>query len=65
MIGQKLTQAVGFTPTYYTQSGGYLDYLREVDKIAAPEAQAELLRGGQAAYRYLLAAMNEKVFHPE
>ena len=65
MIGQKLTQAVGFTPTYYAQSSGYLDYLREVDKIVATDAQAELLRGGQAAYRYILAAMNEKVFQHE
>lgn len=62
MIGQKLTQAVGFTPTYYAQSGGYADYLREVDKITSSEAQAELLRGGQAAYRYILASLNEKVF---
>jgi heme oxygenase len=65
MIGQKLTQAIGFSPTYYAQSGGYLDYLREVDKITSPEAQTELLRGGQAAYRYILAAMNEKVFQHE
>lgn len=64
-IGQKMTQAVGFSPTYYSQSGGYLDYLREVDKISSPEAQAELLRGGQAAYRYILASMNEKVFQHE
>ena len=65
MIGQKLTPTVGFTPTYYAQSGGYLDYLREVDKITTPEAQAKLLRGGQAAYRYILASMNEKVFQHE
>jgi hypothetical protein len=65
MIGQKLTPIMGFTPTYYAQSGGYLDYLHEVDKIAAPHAQAELLRGGQAAYRYILAAMNERVFQQE
>ncbi|WP_309719868.1 hypothetical protein [Armatimonas sp.] len=64
-IGQKLTQTVGFSPTYYSQSGGYLDYLREVDKIADPAAQAELLHGGEAAYRYILASMNEKVFQHE
>lgn len=62
LIGQKLTQTIGFTPTYYAQSGGYADYLREIDKITSPEAQAELLRGGQAAYRSILASMNEKVF---
>jgi heme oxygenase len=64
-IGQKLTSAVGFSPAYYSQSDGYKDYLREVDKISAPDAQAELLRGGQAAYRYILASMNEKVFQHE
>lgn len=65
MIGQKLGQTIGFSPTYYAQSGGYLDYLREVDSIVEPTAQAELLRGGQAAYRYILASMNEKVFQHE
>lgn len=65
MIGQKLGQTIGFSPTYYAQSGGYPDYLREVDKIVEPAAQAELLRGGQAAYRYILASMNEKIFQHE
>lgn len=64
-IGQKLAPTIGFSPTYYALSDGYRDYLREVDKISAPEAQAELLRGGEAAYRYILAAMNEKVFQHE
>lgn len=61
-IGEKIGEALKFTPTYYEKSDGYGDYLNEVDKITAPAARAEMIRGGQAAYRYIIASSNEDIF---
>ena len=62
MIGQKIAETLGIKLSYYSQSEGYQDYLQAVNRIVSPEARAELLRGGQAAYRYLIASSNEAVF---
>jgi hypothetical protein len=62
MIGQKIGDTVGITLTYYGKSDGYQPYLAEVNKIMDPAARQEMIRGGQAAYRYIIASSNEDVF---
>jgi hypothetical protein len=62
LIGQKISETVEFTSTYYAKSDGYRDYLRKIDTIRSPESREEMLRGGQAAYRYILVSSNEEVF---
>jgi hypothetical protein len=62
MIGEEIGKTLKFTPTYYEKSDGYPEYVAEVDKITDPAARAEMIRGGQAAYRYIIASSNEAVF---
>jgi hypothetical protein len=62
MIGAKIAETLKFEPTYYAKSDGYREYLAEVNKISDPEARREMIRGGQAAYRYIIASSNEDVF---
>jgi len=62
MIGDEIGKTLKFTPTYYEKSEGYMEYVPEIDKITDPAAQAEMIRGGQAAYRYIIAISNEPVF---
>ena len=62
MIGAKIGETLNFTPTYYEKSDGYQEYLAEVNKITDPAARQEMIRGGQAAYRYIIASSNEDVF---
>lgn len=62
MIGAKIGETTGFTPTYYAKSDGYQEYLANVNKITDPEARKEMIRGGQAVYRYIIASSNEDVF---
>jgi hypothetical protein len=62
MIGAKIGETIQFTPSYYEKSDGYSEYLAEVNKITDPAARAEMIRGGQAAYRYIIASSNEDVF---
>ncbi|MBC8135260.1 MAG: hypothetical protein H8F28_05140, partial [Fibrella sp.] len=62
MIGEKIGETLQFTPTYYAKSDGYQEYLAEVNKITDPEARAEMIRGGQAAYRYIIDSSNEEIF---
>ena len=62
MIGAQIGDTLKITPAYYEKSDGYDAYLPEVDKITDPAARAEMIRGGQAAYRYIIASSNEDVF---
>lgn len=62
MIGEKIGETISFTPTYYAKSDGYMEYLPEVNKITDPEARREMIRGGQAAYKYIIESSNEAVF---
>jgi hypothetical protein len=62
MIGAKIGEVVGLTPAYYEKSDGYPEYVAEVNKITDPAARAEMVRGGLAAYRYIIASSNEDVF---
>jgi hypothetical protein len=64
MIGAKIGETLKFTPTYYEKSDGYPEYLVEVNKIRDPEARRQMILGGQAAYRYIIAISNEDVFRP-
>jgi len=61
-IGEKIGETLKFTPTYYEKSDGYQEYLPKVNEITDPEARQEMIRGGQAAYRYIIASSNEDVF---
>lgn len=62
MIGAKIGETIKFTPSYYEKSDGYREYLPAVDKITDPEAQKEMIRGGQAAYKYIIESSNEDIF---
>jgi hypothetical protein len=62
MIGQKITDTIGVTLTYYGKSDGYQPYLAEVNKIMDPAAREEMIRGGKAAYQYIIASSNEDIF---
>lgn len=62
MIGEEIGKTLKVTPSYYAKSDGYTEYLAQVNKIADPDARAEMIRGGQAAYRYIIASSNEDVF---
>jgi hypothetical protein len=58
MIDHQLNTSLG----YYEKSGGYDDYAREVDTITDPEAQREMIRGGNEAYRYIIAVNDLQIF---
>ena len=62
MIGEKISETLPVTLTYFRDSDGYEPYLAEVNKITDPQARAEMIRGGQAAYRYIAASLNEDVY---
>lgn len=62
LIGAKIGETLNITPTYYDKSDGYQEYLPEVNKISDPDARKEMIRGGQAAYRYIIASSNEDIF---
>ena len=62
MIGKKVGETLGFTPTYYEKSDGYQPYLAEVNKIEDANARSEMIKGAQAAYKYIIASSNEDVF---
>lgn len=61
-IGSVIGEATGFTPTYYEKSDGYRAYLALVDQITDPAAQAEVIRGGKAAYQFIIDTNNESIF---
>jgi hypothetical protein len=61
-IGEMVAEQVKFTSAYYGQSDGYTEYLPLVNKITDPDARKEMIRGGQAAYRYIIDSSNEPVF---
>jgi hypothetical protein len=61
-IGQMIRDQVKVTPTYYLESDGYTEYLPKVNRISDPEARKEMIRGGQAAYEYIIASSNEDIF---
>lgn len=61
-IGKMIEEQVKVSLAYYRDSDGYFDYLKEVNKITDPEARKEMIRGGQAAYKYIIESSNEDVF---
>ena len=62
IIGQTISDNIKITPTYYLKSDGYPEYIEEVNKITDPEARKEMIRGGQEAYKYIIASSNEDIF---
>ncbi len=61
-IGEMIAEQIKFSPTYYSQSDGYTEYLPLVNRITDPDARKEMIRGGQAAYRYIIDSSNEPIF---
>ena len=62
-IGAMIAEQTRFTPTYYLKSDGYRDYVAKLNAtVNDPEARAEAIRGGQAAYRYIIAVNNDPAF---
>ncbi len=61
-IGEKIGETLHFTPSYYEKSDGYQEYLPKVNEITDGDARKEMIRGGQAAYRYIIASSNEDIF---
>jgi|GEM_PF-1305415 Heme oxygenase. len=62
MIGQKIADTNGINLDYYLKTDGYQEYLAGVNKITDPAAREEMIRGGVAAYKYIIDSMNEDVF---
>jgi hypothetical protein len=62
MIGAKIGETTGVNLAYYEKSDGYRPYAGQVNKISDPKAREEMIKGGQAAYRYIIASSNEDVF---
>lgn len=63
-IGAKIHETVGVDMTYYRLSDGYAAYKQKVNLISDPEARAEMIRGGKAAYKYIITSSNDPLFKP-
>jgi hypothetical protein len=61
-IGEIIGKVIKYEPTYYLKSDGYGDYAKKVNQITDPEARKEMIRGGQAAYRYIIASNDDPTF---
>lgn len=61
-IGAMINTTLKIDLTYYRKSDGYAAYARKIDEITDPEAQKEVIRGGVAAYRYIIAVNDTEVF---
>ena len=61
-IGEKIAETLKVNLTYYEKSDGYPEYLTEVNKIDSALAREEMARGGQAAYRYIIASTNVELY---
>lgn len=62
-IGAIIGKVIKYDPTYYLKSDGYNAYAKQVNlMVTDPEAQKEMIRGGQAAYRYIIASNDDPVF---
>ena len=65
-IGAMIGDQTGYTPVYYLKSDGYRAYLDKLNAAnLSPEAQAEAIRGGQVAYRYIIAINDDPAFKPK
>jgi hypothetical protein len=65
--GRDIGRTIGETfktepPTYYLKSDGYADYARRVNQITDASAQREMIQGGVAAYRYIIASNDDPIF---
>ena len=62
-IGASIGEQVKYTPAYYLKTDGYREYLKALNaKTVSPEAEAAMVEGGKAAYRYIIAINDEATF---
>jgi hypothetical protein len=61
-IGAKIKEYLGYDLTYYQMGDGYKAYVANVNQILKPEDQKEMIRGGVAAYRYIIDSNNLPAF---
>lgn len=61
-IGARIGRSLGVNLAYYAKSDGYAAYVERVNQIADPDAQRAMIRGGVAAYRYIIAINNADEF---
>ena len=65
-IGAMIGEGVKFTPDYYLKTDGYMEYLKKLNaKTLSPDAEAAMVQGGKAAYRYIIAINDEAAFKPK
>ncbi|MGV3619142.1 MAG: hypothetical protein ACO1SV_27770 [Fimbriimonas sp.] len=61
-IGARIAKKLRVPQTYYLKSDGYYDYAERVNTITNPADQGEMIRGGKAAYKYIIASSDDPVF---
>lgn len=61
-IGAKIKDVLGYDLTYYQMGDGYKAYVANVNRITDPENQKEMIRGGLAAYKYIIDSNNLPTF---
>ena len=61
-IGARIAKTLNVPQTYYLKSNGYAEYAAQVNGIANPADQKEMIRGGVAAYRYIIASNDDPIF---
>ncbi|RYG35171.1 hypothetical protein EON81_13510 [bacterium] len=61
-IGAIAAKAVKAEPSYYLKSDGYRAYATKVNEITDPAAQQQMILGGQAAYKYIIASNDAEIF---
>ena len=61
-IGDAIDRRLKTHLTYYEESAGYEEYARQVDEITDPEAEQEMIRGADEAYRTIIAVNSLEVF---
>ena len=54
-IAAEIDKTLNTDLSYYLKSDGYSAYAKHVNEILAPDAQKEMIRGGVAAYQYIIA----------
>ena len=61
-IGARIAKILNVPQTYYLKSDGYSDYAEKVNTITNPADQKEMIRGGVAAYKYIITSNDDPVF---
>ncbi len=61
-IAGEIDRYLGIKLSYYLESDCYSAYAKQVDLITDPAARAEMIRGGLAAYKYIIDVNNADEF---